>query len=211
MDSITILALFIIIYSINWISLFIGVLLIKKGNKSAEKMHELFLIKQIQKFQYPPFKNLLKLWIENKYFPAVFTFIFLIILPATCFYFLIGILLFTPLLIIIQGLTVGILIGNLNGKNMLWAMSVCIFEFGYWALSGTLGLIVTIGNLFRDLLFTDSLLRVLDIFISEYWLLLVICILGNSFLEIAGPIYWNMKGAINLEVLTRNQDNNKNT
>ncbi len=205
MESISVYAILIIVYSIVWITLIIGITLIRKRNKRAERMHKLFLNKSIQKFRHAPFKNLLKLWIAKKFLSATTAFIFLIILPAVILFFLLGIILIFPFLAILQGLTVGILIGYFKKRNMYWAVMVGMFEFGYWALSGALGLSVTIEFLLNDISFIDSLSNGIDKLLSGYWIPLVVCIIGNAFLEIAGPIYWNMNGPISLEVLAQGQ------
>jgi len=197
------ITIFIILYSIIWVDIIIGITLIRKKNKYAEKMHKLFLNKQIQKFRYPPFKDLLKLWIAKKFLLTSITFILIIIIPVVFLYFLLGIILITPLLSIIQGLTVGILIGYFDRKHMYWAVIVGMFEFGYWALSGALGIYVATGFLLNDMSFIESLLNGVDILFSGYWIPIAICILVNAFGEVAGPIYWDMKSPISLEVLSQ--------
>jgi len=211
MGRMSVYIIFSVIYSIIWISLLIGIVLIKYKIKIAIKLHELFIKKQIQKFQYPPFKNLLKLWISNKYLLASVTFILIIIIPAVILFFLLGILLVSPLLAIIQGFTVGILIGNFKKKEMYWAVIVGMFEFGYWALSGALGISVTFGYLFNGISFSDSLSNCINNIFSEYWIPLIICIIGNAFGEVAGPIYLNIKSPISLTTLSQGININENT
>ncbi len=207
----SIFIIFFIVYLIIWVTLAIGIVLMRNSNKFALKMHKLFLNGQIKKFQYPPFKNLLKVWLDNKYLTTSITFIFLIIIPAVILFFFCGIILITPILSIIQGFTVGILIGNFDKKNMLWAVIVGIFEFGYWALSGALGVFITLGFLFKDISFTDSFFNGIGVLYSGYWIPLVVCVLGNAFLEVAGPIYWNMTGLISLENLSQGKYINDDT
>jgi hypothetical protein len=203
--------IFIILYLTIWINLLIGITLIRKKNKFADKMNKLFVNKHIQKFQYPPFKNLLKLWIAKKYIYTSLTFILLIIVPAVVIYFLLGLILLSPFLSIIQGFTVGNIISNYDKKSMIWAIIVCIFEFGYWALSGALGIYVTISILFNKISFSDSLSNCIEILFSMYWIPLILFIMGNAFLEVAGPIYWNIKGIVSLEDLSKVKYTNENT
>lgn len=177
----------------------------RNKNKFSVRLHELFVKKQIQKFQYPPFKNLLKLWISNKYLLTSITFILIIIIPAVIIFFLLGIILVTPLLAIVQGFTVGNLIGNFKTKEMYWAIIVGMFEFGYWALSGALGIFVTLGFLYYEMSFGESLSNSVNILFSGYWIPLVICIIINAFGEVAGPIYWKIKVPISLEALSKGQ------
>jgi hypothetical protein len=202
--------IFIIIYSIIWISLFVGMILMKNKHKFSEKLHELFVKKQIQKFQYPPFKNLLKLWISNKFLLTSITFIVIIIIPAVLLFFLLGIFLLSPFLAIIQGFTVGNLIGNFKAKELTWALIVGVFEFGYWSLAGALGLSVTLHHLLYDMSFGDSLIICLNNLYSDYWLPLIVFISGNAFGEVAGPIYFNLKSPINLITLYKGISVNEN-
>jgi len=211
MISISVITLFLAIYILTWFSLIIGVSLVKTRNKAAQKMQALFVSKQIQKFRYPPFKNLLNLWVARKYLPATFTFITIIIIPAAFMYFSLGILLISPILAVFQGLTVGLLIADLKGKNMTWAIVVLIFEFGYWAFSGAFGMLISIQYLTTDQTFVSSFVAAMNSLTSGYWIPLVVGILGNAFLEIAGPIYWDMKGAINLEAIAEGQGFENNT
>lgn len=68
----------------------------------------------------------------------------------------------------------------------------------------------TKGVLYYDLSVYESFAKVVETFASIYWLPMIIFILGNAFLEIAGPIYWNMKGVMSLEELVRaTEDNSK--
>ncbi|MCK4561016.1 MAG: hypothetical protein KAV45_14650 [Calditrichia bacterium] len=174
-------------------------------------MNKLFVKKQIQKFQYPPFKNLLNLWIAKKYMYTSLTFILIIIIPAVFIYFLLGIILFSPFLSIIQGFTVGNIISNFDKKSMIWAIIVGVFEFGYWSLSGALGIYVTISILSSEISFIDSLSNCVEILFSVYWIPLIFFIIGNAFLEVAGPVYWNIKGVISLEDLSKAQNIYENT
>ena len=198
-----VLEIFVGIYFIIWFSLFIGILFMKRGSSSSKKLHEFFVDRQIKKFQYPPFKNLLNLWLSNQYIVTSLTFIFLIIIPAVFLFFILGLLLISPILALFQGFTVGILIGKLKGKEMTWALLVGIFEFGYWALSGAFGLDVTIETLFYGKSFFVSLSSCVDILAAGYWIPLVIFICGNAFGEVAGPIYFNIKSPISLSTLSK--------
>ncbi len=211
MDPISVYTIFLIIYAIIWISLSVGIVLIKYENKFSKKMHDLIIKKQIRKFQYPPFKNLLKLWISNKYLLTSITFILIIIIPAVILFFLLGIFLVSPILAIVQGFTVGNIIGNFKSKEMYWAIIVGIFEFGYWALSGALGIFVTLGLLYYKMSFGESLSNSVNILFSGYWIPLVICIIINAFGEVAGPIYWKIKVPIGLEALSKGENINENT
>ena len=166
-------------------------------------MHEVFIKRQIQKFQYPPFKNLLKLWIANKFFLASVTFISIIIIPAVVFFFLLGIILISPVLAVIQGFTVGNIIGDFKTKEMIWALTVGLFEFGYWALSGALGVSVSLSYLLYEKSFLVSLSNCINDLSSVYWLPLAICIVFNAFGEVAGPIYLNIKSPVSLEMLSQ--------
>jgi hypothetical protein len=211
METTSVYIIFFSIYSIIWVSLFIGIILMRYRNKFSERLHEIFVKRQIQKFQYPPFKNLLKLWISNKYLITSITFIIIIIIPAVIMFFLLGILLLSPFLAIIQGFTVGNLISNFKSKEMTWAILVGIFEFGYWALSGALGISVTAEYLLFDKSFFDSLSTFVNNLYAEYWLPLIIFICCNAFGEVAGPIYFNIKSPISLTTLSKGISVNENT
>lgn len=211
METLSVYKIFFAIYSIIWVSLFIGMFLIRIGNKYSIKLHDLFIKRQIQKFQYPPFKNLLKLWISNKYLLTSITFIVIIIIPAVFLFFFLGIFFLSPFLAIIQGFTVGNLIGNYKTKEMTWALIVGIFEFGYWAFSGALGISVTIEYLFYEKSFVNSLSAFLNNFFAEYWMPLIIFVCGNAFGEVAGPIYFNIKSHISLITLSKGISEDGNT
>lgn len=200
MGKINVYTIFFVIYSIIWVSLSVGVIFIKRKSVLSQKLHILLVKRQIQKFQYPPFKQLVKLWVKNKYLLTSITFIVIIIIPAVFLFFLLGIMLVSPVLAIVQGFIVGILIGNFSKKEMWWAVIVGMFEFGYWALSGALGISVTFACLFEGIPFIDSL--------AGYWIPLIICIFGNAFGEVAGPIYLNIKSPISLVTLSRGLDEN---
>ena len=210
MEKIGVYTIFFVIYYIIWVSLLAGIFIIKRENKKAERLYSLFVKKQIQKFQYPPFKQLLKLWIANKYLAASITFIVIIIIPVVFLFFLLGILLVSPILAVVQGFTVGILISNFGKKEMWWAVIVGMFELGYWALSGALGISVTFGYLFDGISFRDSLAICINNIFSEYWVPLIVCIFGNAFGEVAGPIYLNIKTPISLVTLSQGIEENKN-
>ena len=209
METLGIYTIFIILYFIIWFSLLVGIVLIKQKSKLGLKLHALFVKRQIQKFQYPPFKQLVKLWVKNKFLLSSITFIVIIIIPATVLFFLLGIMLLSPILAIVQGFTVGILIGNFGKKDMWWAVIVGMFEFGYWALSGALGIFVSFACLFEGISFFESLAGSINTILSGYWIPLIICILGNAFGEVAGPIYLNLKSPISLITLSRGTDDNK--
>ncbi len=211
METLGIYTIFIILYFIIWFSLLVGIVLIKQKSKLGLKLHALFVKRQIQKFQYPPFKQLVKLWVKNKFLLSSITFIVIIIIPATVLFFLLGIMLLSPILAIVQGFTVGILIGNFGKKDMWWAVIVGMFEFGYWALSGALGIFVSFTCLFDGISFFESLAGSINTILSGYWIPLIICILGNAFGEVAGPIYLNLKSPISLITLSRGIDDNKSS
>ena len=211
METLGIYTIFIILYFIIWFSLLVGIVLIKQKSKLGLKLHALFVKRQIQKFQYPPFKQLVKLWVKNKFLLSSITFIVIIIIPATVLFFLLGIMLLSPILAIVQGFTVGILIGNFGKKDMWWAVIVGMFEFGYWALSGALGIFVSFACLFDGISFFESLAGSINTILSGYWIPLIICILGNAFGEVAGPIYLNLKSPISLITLSRGIDDNKSS
>jgi hypothetical protein len=211
METTSVYIIFFVIYSIIWVSLFIGISLTRYGNKYSVKLHDIFVKRQIQKFQYPPFKNLLKLWISNKFLITSITFIIIIIIPAVIMFFLLGILLLSPFLAIIQGFAVGNLISNFKSKEMTWAILVGIFEFGYWALSGALGISVTAEYLLSEKSFIISFSILVNNLYTEYWLPLLIFICGNAFGEVAGPIYFNIKTPISLTTLSEGYSVNENT
>ena len=204
MNSFELIPIFVIIYSIYWLTLILGIILIKQGSKSAEKMRVWFWNKRILQFQYPPFSTLLKFWKDNRYFLSSLIFL-IIILNMVVVYFLFGLILVTPLLAVFQAILVGVLTGYGDTKNLIWSVAVLIFEFGYFALAGALGLFITIKFLLGGLSFVDSFLIGAEELLSGYWILIVICVLGNAFLEIAGPIFWNMKGGIGLAELSQKQ------
>jgi hypothetical protein len=211
MEKLSIYTIYFVIYFIIWVSLLVGVVLVKRKSKLGSKLHTLLIKRQIQKFQYPPFKQLVKLWIRNKYLLTSITFIVIIIVPAVFLFFLLGIILVSPILAIVQGFIVGILIGNFGKKEMWWAAIVGMFEFGYWALSGALGISVTFACLFEGLSFADSIILCINNILSGYWIPLIICILGNAFGEVAGPIYLNIKSPISLVTLSRGIDVKKSS
>ena len=211
MGKLNVYTIFFAIYFIIWFSLLVGIVLIKQKSKLGLKLHALFVKRQIQKFQYPPFKQLVKLWVKNKFLLSSITFIVIIIIPATVLFFLLGIMLLSPILAIVQGFTVGILIGNFGKKDMWWAVIVGMFEFGYWALSGALGIFVSFTCLFDGISFFESLAGSINTILSGYWIPLIICILGNAFGEVAGPIYLNLKSPISLITLSRGIDDNKSS
>jgi hypothetical protein len=203
MEKLSIYTIFFVIYFIIWVSLLVGVVLVKRKSKLGSKLHTLLIKRQIQKFQYPPFKQLVKLWIKNKYLFTSITFIVIIIVPAVFLFFLLGIILVSPILAIVQGFVVGILIGNFGKKEMWWAAIVGMFEFGYWALSGALGISVTFACLFDHISFIESLTECINTILSGYWIPLIIFIFGNAFGEVAGPIYLDIKSPISLVTLSR--------
>jgi hypothetical protein len=203
MEKLSIYTIFFVIYFIIWVSLLVGVVLVKRKSKLGSKLHTLLIKRQIQKFQYPPFKQLVKLWIKNKYLFTSITFIVIIIVPAVFLFFLLGIILVSPILAIVQGFIVGILIGNFGKKEMWWASIVGMFEFGYWALSGALGISVTFACLFDHISFIESLTECINTILSGYWIPLIIFIFGNAFGEVAGPIYLDIKSPISLVTLSR--------
>jgi hypothetical protein len=203
MEKLSIYTIFFVIYFIIWVSFLVGVVLVKRKSKLGSKLHTLLIKRQIQKFQYPPFKQLVKLWIKNKYLFTSITFIVIIIVPAVFLFFLLGIILVSPILAIVQGFIVGILIGNFGKKEMWWAAIVGMFEFGYWALSGALGISVTFACLFDHISFIESLTECINTILSGYWIPLIIFIFGNAFGEVAGPIYLDIKSPISLVTLSR--------
>lgn len=211
MNPFGVITIFLVLYSILWVTLIVGMTLIRKGNKSAGRIRTWLLNKRIQQFQYPPFRTLLRLLIAKRFLPASTTFIFLIIIPVVSLFFALGMLLITPLLAIYQGFAVGLLIGRFDRKHIIWALTVGTFELGYWALSGALGMVVSTGFLFSDTSFSESFLNAVDVLFSGYWIPIVICILANALVETAGPIYWNMTGPISLEDISQGKYLNDDT
>lgn len=208
MGKLNVYTIFFVIYFIIWFSLLVGVVLIKNKSKLGLKLHALFVKRQIQKFQYPPFKQLVKLWVKNKFLLTSITFIVIIIIPAAVLFFLLGIMLVSPVLAVVQGFTVGILIGNFGKKETWWALIVGMFEFGYWAFAGALGISVTFACLFDGITFIESLTGCINSILSGYWIPLIIFILGNAFGEVAGPIYFNIQTPISLVTLSKGIDVN---
>ena len=198
--------LLIIIYILIWAAVITGALLIRKSNSFAVKGRKWILEKRIQQFKYPPFNILIKIWIKKKYLMTS-SFFMLIIIPAAVMYFILGVLLLTPIISIYQGLVAGILIGSYRKGEMLWAVTIGIFEFGYWAFSGALGLSVTLKYILTDISFTASFLFCFGNILNFYWIPLVICILINAFGETAGPRYLNIHGPISLEALAGIKEN----
>jgi hypothetical protein len=201
----TLVTISIILYATIWIGTVLGISLVRRGDKRAKSIRTWLLNKRIDQFRHPPFKNMLKLWIARKFLLTSTSFIVLIIIPAALLYFVVGIILITPLLTLYQGLVVGLLIARYDRRHMVWALIVGPFEFGYWALSGALGMSVTAAALFSDLSFAQSFLVAVDTFLSGYWIPIAICILINAFGEVAGPIYWKMTGPISLEALSKGE------
>jgi hypothetical protein len=193
------------LFTTIWISLLVGISLVRKGNKSAVKMRAWLLNKRIAQFQLPPFKNMLRLWLAKRFFLTSLSFILLIITPAVLLFFLLGICLVTPLLAVYQGLVVGLLIARFERRHMAWAFIIAPFEIGYWVLAGALGMAVTVGTLLSDLSFVDSFLNAVGILLSGYWIPIVICVLVNAFGEVAGPIYWKLEGPVSLEMLAKGE------
>ena len=198
--------LFIIIYILIWTAVLIGILLLRREYQFAIKSRNWIKQKRIVQFKYPPFNILLKLWIRKKYL-LTSTFFIIIIMFASVMYFVVGILLLTPIISIYQGFVAGILIGSLRKKDLLWAVTVGVFEFGYWALSGALGLSVILKFIFTDISFYSSLFVCYEKFLSFYWLPLAACIIINAFGETAGPIYLKIHGPISLEDLKGGKEN----
>jgi hypothetical protein len=198
-----VLAIAIVVYAVAWIALGVGVLLIRTGNRTAWRIRTWLINKRIEQFQHTPLKHLLRLWLSGRFVRTSVTFVIVIILPAVLLFFLLGLLLITPLLAIYQGLVVGFFIAHFDRRHMLWAMAVAPFELGYWALSGALGVSATAGVFFNHLSLTSSLMRTAEVLASGYWIPLVICILVNGFAEVAGPIYWNLSGPVSLETLSK--------
>jgi hypothetical protein len=201
----TLVTIAIILYGTIWIGTIVGMALLRRGDKRAKQIRTWLLNKRIEQFQRPPFKNMLRLWIARKFFLTSFTFVFVIIIPAALLFFVVGIILITPVLTLYQGLVVGLLIGRYDRRHMVWALIVGPFEFGYWALAGALGMSVTAAALFGDLSFGQSFLAAADTFLSGYWIPIAICILVNAFGEVAGPIYWKITGPISLEALSKGE------
>jgi hypothetical protein len=143
----TLVTISIILYATIWIGTVLGMSLVRRGDKRAKSIRTWLLNKRIEQFRHPPFKNMLKLWIARKFLLTSTSFIVLIIIPAALLYFVVGIILITPLLTVYQGLVVGLLIARYDRRHMVWALIVGPFEFGYWALSGALGMSVTAAAL----------------------------------------------------------------
>ncbi len=202
MEAVNIYYIFLIIYFIIWVTVAEGIILIKRQYPFAVRTLNWITNKRIVQVKYPPFNILLKFWIRKKYFLTSLIFLFINI-SAAIMYFIIGVFLMTPFVSIFQGFVVGILIGGYRKTDLLWAISIGIFEFGYWALSGALGLSVIINFLFLGISFNTSLLFHLDIFLSGYWMLIAVCTIINAFGEVAGPVYLNVQGSISLDMLAK--------
>ena len=72
-------------------------------------------------------------------------------------------------------------------------------------------MLISIQYLTTNQTLVSSFYTGMNLFTSGYWIPLVIGILGNAFFEIAGPIFWDIKGAINLEAIVEGRDNENNT
>jgi hypothetical protein len=203
MNSPDLIGLSILVYATTWVALVVGVAFIRRGNKRAQRIRTWLLNKRIEQFRHPPFKNLLKLWMTRKYLLTSVSFMFLIITPAVLLFFLVGMFLLTPLLAVYQGLVVGFLIARYDRRHLVCGLGVGAFEFGYWAVSGALGMSLTAGIVFNGASFVQSLAFVMEELASGYWLLIVLCVVINAFGEVAGPMYWNMTGPLPLETLSK--------
>ena len=206
MEHINVFVLFLFLYALTWAALVIGVVLVANNFKPALLMRTWFIEKRKIMFRYPPFSILLDQWLKNNYMPAALIFLFIIIVPAIVLQFLMGMILISPLLAVYQGMTVGILIGNLNTRSTVWAAFTGLFELGYFAFAGALGMYASISWLFEGINFSDALSGSINIFSTGYWIFLAVCAAGNAFLETAGPIYWNMQGPITLSELKGSGD-----
>lgn len=191
--------------AVVWIALAAGVFLVRRGSESAGRFRTWLLNKRIAQFQFPPFRVMLRLWLGRRFLATAISFLLLIIAPAVLLFFLLGICLVTPLLAVYQGFVVGLLVARYNRRNMIWALTIGLFESGYWVLAGALGMAVTVGTLFAELSFADSFVNVIRIFLSGYWIPIAVCVLINAFGEVAGPIYWKVEGPISLEALAKGE------
>jgi hypothetical protein len=198
-------AISLLVYALIWLATLVGTALIRSRNRRALRARIWLINKRIEQFQHPPFKNLLTLWIAGKFFRTSAWFGLLVALPAAALFFLLGLLLVTPLLSLYQGLVVGLLIARYDRRHMCWAMAVAPFEFGYWALSGGLGISVPAGMLIDHVSFTESFLVAVDGLASGYGVVILLCMLINVLVEVAGPIFWRMGGPISLETLRRGE------
>ncbi len=201
MGHINVFVLFLFLYALTWASLMIGVLFVANNFKPALLMRGWFIEKRKMMFRYPPFSFLLDQWLKNNYIPTVLIFAFAIILPAIILQILMGMILISPLLAVYQGMTVGILIGNLNAHSTIWATVTGIFELGYFALAGAWGMYISISWLFGGVAFSEAFIRELRNYVLRLLDVFAVCAAGNALLETAGPIYWNMRGPISLSEL----------
>lgn len=195
------LIIFIFLYGLAWISLAAGQIFIRTGNELAISIKKFAWNARIEQFKYPPFSLLVKLWTRKRYIPTSVLF-FAIMFTADLLFFFVGVFLLVPVLTIVQGGIKGILWGEANRKNTTWLLAVCAFEFGHFAFAGSLGLLISYTALLTDVSLTQSILIGYKTLAAGYWLPIVLCIIGNSILDVAGPIYWGMKGAMGLDVLS---------
>lgn len=200
------IALFGILSAIYFGAFMIGFVLTRADWPNFKSWRRSLREGRIKKFQYFPFRTLLRLWRERKF---IRTSIAIAVVNSTmaiaCFLF--GLCLIAPLIAAFQGLAVGVLMGKSDWRNTVWAGGVLVFEFGAFAMSGAFGMTAAIHILSGGGI-EETIIQITEVLPGGYLLFPVMALLGNGFLESAGPIFWRMKGALDLEDLWRGEVQN---
>ena len=153
----------------------------------------------------PPFRRMFKVWEEKRYFTASL-YVAFTNLSSAIIQFVIGWILLSPLYAVYAGVFVGIIVGQGKGKAFfVFSIFTLIFEWGAFASAGAIGMGIGDAWIMGDYSFAAAWSSVISEAIStKFFLIPVLGLIANGFLEAAGPIYFGIKGVPGIEA-ARNQ------
>ena len=90
-----------------------------------------------------------------------------------------------------------------QGKSrafFIFAVVVLIFEWAAFASAGAIGMMIGQAWIFEGVSFVDAWSGVLsDVTANGYFLIPLLCLMANGFVEAAGPIYFGIEGVPGIE------------
>ena len=144
---------------------------------------------RIDKMQKFPFKNIMELYAKKNYF-LILVLVILINSTMVIFQFLIGLVLLSPFLVILQGTMIGMLLSQADKKTVIFSLVVLPFELGAFSCSAALGFSVGINWIFLG---SNLISSIRDLTLSLFFIIPIICLFLNGVIEASG-IFFDIEG-----------------
>lgn len=184
-----IVALVALINALCWLALIAGFSFIRRKSDLSMKLERLIWNSRVDRFQKRPFNFIVELCETRRYLLLVIS-VIVLNLSMVLLMFALGIIMISPLIILVLGFSSGALLAQADKKTLLFAVGVMIFELGAFSSSAGIGFYLGV----KWLLLKYPLAELSqEIFSGGSLLLPISCLIMNGFFEGIG-IYLGIEG-----------------